>query len=47
MGISGTIGLSYLIERFEIYLRLTPRLALIEATDADFGGGLGFRYFFK
>ncbi|MEZ5042947.1 MAG: hypothetical protein R2828_23835 [Saprospiraceae bacterium] len=46
LGISGTFGLSYFIDHFEIYLRLTPRLAVIESTDGDIGGGLGFRFFF-
>lgn len=46
LGISGTVGLNYYIDQFEIYLQLTPRLQLIEETDADVGGGLGFRFFF-
>ena len=47
LGISGTFGLAYYIDQFEIYLRLTPRLAVIESTDGDVGGGLGFRFFFN
>jgi len=47
LGISGTFGLAYYIDQFEIYLRLTPRLAVIENTDGDIGGGLGFRFFFN
>ncbi|NET35490.1 MAG: hypothetical protein F6K19_26275 [Cyanothece sp. SIO1E1] len=47
LGISGTFGLSYYIDQFEIYLRLTPRLAVIESTDGDVGGGIGFRFFFN
>lgn len=46
LGISGTIGMNFFIDQFEIYIRLTPRLALIDAVDGDIGGGLGFRYFF-
>ena len=46
IGISGTAGLSFWIHRMELYIRVTPRLALIEATDGDIGGGFGFRYFF-
>lgn len=46
LGISGTFGLSYYIDQFEIYLRLTPRLAVIESTNGDIGGGLGFRFYF-
>lgn len=45
-GLSGTVGLNYFIDQFEIYLRATLRLRLIEETDGSFGGGLGFRYFF-
>ncbi len=45
-GLSGTVGLNYFIDQFEIYLRLTLRLRLIESTDGNAGGGLGFRYFF-
>mgnify|MGYP001195388765 CR=1 FL=1 len=46
LGISGTFGLNYYVDRFEIYLQLTPRLAVIERTDADIGGGLGVRFYF-
>lgn len=45
-GISGTIGLNYFIDRFEIYLRATLRLQLIDKTDGSAGGGLGLRYYF-
>ncbi|MFK7926537.1 MAG: hypothetical protein AB8H47_31600 [Bacteroidia bacterium] len=45
LGISGTIGLSLNIENFEIYARITPRLRLIDSTEGDIGGGIGFRYF--
>ena len=47
LGISGTAGLNYYIDQFEIYQQLTPRLQLLEETDADVGGGLGFRFFFR
>ncbi len=46
VGISGTFGLGVLIERFEIYARVTPRLSVIPGTDGDVGAGLGVRYFF-
>ena len=45
LGVSGTIGLNYYVDRFEIYLRLTPRLLVIDRTDGDVGGGLGFRFY--
>ncbi|RMF57276.1 MAG: hypothetical protein D6746_11330 [Bacteroidetes bacterium] len=46
-GISGRIGIGFLIDRFEIYGQITPRLALAPATEGDIGGGLGFRFFFQ
>lgn len=46
IGISGTAGLSLFLNHLELYIRVTPRLALIESTDADIGGGFGFRYYF-
>lgn len=46
LGISFTIGLNYFIKRFEIYGNLTPRLAIIPATEGAFGGGVGLRYYF-
>lgn len=45
-GASGTIGLNYFIDQFEIYLRATLRLQLIDRTDGSAGGGLGLRYYF-
>ena len=45
-GISGQFGLNYFIERFEIFVQLTPRLQLVEETDGDMGGGIGARYYF-
>ena len=45
-GASGTIGLNYFIGQFEIYLRATLRLQLIDKTDGSAGGGLGLRYYF-
>ena len=45
-GVSATFGLGILIERIELYARITPRLTLIPRTDRDFGGGLGIRFYF-
>ena len=45
-GISGTAGLSLWIGPFEVYIRATPRLRLIEETRAEIGGGLGMRWWF-
>ncbi|MFN7120193.1 MAG: hypothetical protein ACK4TA_25615 [Saprospiraceae bacterium] len=46
LGVSGNVGLNVYIDRFEIYLQVTPRLSVVERTDADVGGGVGFRFFF-
>lgn len=46
LGISGLFGLNYFIERFEIFLQLSPRLSLLPDTDGDLGGGIGLRYYF-
>lgn len=45
LGLSGTIGLGYYFDFFEIYARITPRLQLLEKTSGGFGGGLGFRFY--
>lgn len=45
-GISGQFGINYFIDRFEIFIQLTPRLQLVEETDGDVGGGIGARYYF-
>ena len=47
IGASGTIGLNLILtDQISIYARLTPRFALIPATEGDLGGGLGIRFFF-
>jgi hypothetical protein len=46
VGISGTVGIGLLIEQFEVYGRLVPRLSVVPATDGDIGAGLGVRYYF-
>ncbi|WP_235297141.1 hypothetical protein [Portibacter marinus] len=46
IGISGTAGLSLIIEKFEVYGRITPRLNLLQSTSVDIGGGVGIRYYF-
>lgn len=45
LGLSGVVGINVYIQQFEIYLRVTPYLLLVERTDAEIGGGLGFRYY--
>lgn len=44
-GISGTAGFNVYVERVEIYIRLTPRLLLVNRTASHVGGGLGFRFY--
>ncbi|GLR15814.1 hypothetical protein [Portibacter lacus] len=46
LGISATGGLSMVYRQLEIYLRVTPRLALLDKTNVDLGGGLGVRLYF-
>jgi len=42
------IGISYQFEKtaIELFLEVVPMLDIIPATQADIGGGIGFRYFF-
>lgn len=46
IGISGEFGLNFFVERYEVFLHLTPRLGIIPDTDGDVGGGIGLRYYF-
>ena len=46
IGISGQFGVNFFVERFEVFLHLTPRLSVIPETDGDIGGGIGLRYYF-
>lgn len=45
LGISGTFGVGLLVDRFELFAQVTPRLSLLPGTDGDVGGGLGLRYY--
>lgn len=45
IGISGEFGVNYFVERFEVFLHLTPRLGVIPSTEGDVGGGIGLRYY--
>lgn len=45
VGISGQVGVNFFVERFEVFLHLTPRLNVIPDTDGNFGGGIGLRYY--
>ena len=46
IGISGQFGVNFFVERFEVFLHLTPRLSVIPETDGEIGGGIGLRYYF-
>ncbi len=46
VGISGEFGVNYFVERYEVFLHLTPRLGVIPDTQGDVGGGVGLRYYF-
>ncbi|MBK8196017.1 MAG: hypothetical protein IPK76_23540 [Lewinellaceae bacterium] len=46
VGFSGNFGLNYEFSRFDIFLQITPRLAILPGTDFEAGGGLGMRFFF-
>lgn len=45
VGLSGQAGVNFFVERFEVFLHLTPRLNIIPNTDGDVGGGIGLRYY--
>ena len=45
IGISGQVGIDFFVERFEVFLHLTPRLSIIPQTDGEVGGGIGLRYY--
>lgn len=45
-GISAEVGLSVILEQFELYGQLIPRLDLTPSTDGDVGAGIGVRYYF-
>lgn len=43
-GVSATAGLNYWLNRFELYIRITPRVSIMKATEGNVGGGFGVRY---
>jgi hypothetical protein len=45
-GISATVGLGVILEQFELFGQLIPRLELAPATEGDLGIGVGVRYYF-
>ena len=45
-GLSGNFGLSLAVSRVEFFGQVTPRIEVTPATDFDWGGGVGIRFFF-
>ncbi len=45
-GISFKVGLNVFIDRFEVFLNLTPRLLVLPETDGALGAGVGLHYYF-
>lgn len=45
LGISGSFGVNYFIEQFELFAQLTPRLRVVPDTDGSLGGGIGLRFY--
>ncbi len=46
VGLRGGGGIEYFIERFGLFVELYPVVDIVPETDADFEGGLGFRFYF-
>jgi hypothetical protein len=44
-GLSGDLGLNFVVGRVEFFGQITPRIALIPATNFNLGGGVGIRFF--
>lgn len=45
LGLSGSFGIDFMIRKFQIFFQATPRLSLVESTNFDMGGGVGFRIY--
>ena len=46
LGLSGRIGVDFILGFLELFIHATPRIELLESTDFDVGGGIGFRVYF-
>lgn len=48
LGVRIPVGVNYMFQNdpLEIFIELVPTLDLVPSTDADFGGGIGIRYYF-
>ncbi len=47
LGVSGTFGVHFFANRYEVFLQVNPRLNLLPGTTGHFGGGIGVRYYFR
>lgn len=45
VGASGTLGLNFYRERFEVFLHFTPRLNVLPDTNGHLSGGVGLHYY--
>ncbi|MFP4228495.1 MAG: RNA polymerase subunit sigma-54 [Salinivenus sp.] len=43
-GVSAEVGLNFFIERFEVFLHVTPAARLTPIREAEWGGSVGLRY---
>lgn len=46
LGLSGRVGVGFMLNPVEFYLQLTPRISFLDTTEGYIGGGIGIRYFF-
>jgi hypothetical protein len=46
MGVSVSAGTNFFVERFEVFLQVSPHLKLLPDISGVFGGGIGLRYYF-
>lgn len=47
VGVSGTFGVHFFVERYEVFLQVNPRFELLPGTEGHIGGGIGVRYYFR
>ncbi len=47
LGVSGTFGIHFFANRYEVFLQASPRLNLLPGTTGHLGGGIGVRYYFR
>ncbi len=45
-GITGSFGVNFFRDRFEVHLQVTPRLLFFPDVTGDFDAGVGLRYYF-